>query len=111
MYNRCYRALDKIRLENKPEWKNEREIILIHGDTGKGKTRWSYQNYPDLYEPAIQTDTLWFDGYAGEETLLLDDYGGEMYLTALLKLIDIYLRKVMVKVLRNKNQEFNLLNF
>lgn len=96
-FNRCYKAIDKVRLQHRPSWERKREIILIHGDTGIGKTRWAYINYPDLYEMPLQSNTMWFDGYAGEETVLLDDFSGEMILTQLLKLLDIYLRKVPVK--------------
>jgi len=96
-YNRCYRALNQVRLQIRPEWTREREIILIHGDSGIGKTRWAYDNYPNLFEMAVQNGTLWFDGYAGEETVLIDDFAGEIYLAAFLKLLDVYLRKLAVK--------------
>lgn len=96
-YVRCYRALNQVRLQIRPEWALGREIILIHGDSGIGKTGWSYKNYPDLFEMAVQNGTLWFDGYAGEETVLIDDFVGEIYLSAILKILDIYLRKLAIK--------------
>lgn len=108
-YARCYRALSQVRIQVRPEWDMKREIILIHGDSGIGKTRWAYQNYPGLFEMAVQNGTLWWDGYAGEETVLIDDFVGEVYLGALLKIIDIYLRKFAVKGISSEELRYSFL--
>jgi len=102
VFVRCYRALDRIRLEIRPEWKNAREVILIYGASGLGKTLWAYTKFDDLkvggmYEMPISKKNEWYDGYANEETLLIDDFGAQMPLVSLLKLIDRYVRKVPVK--------------
>lgn len=96
-YSRTLRAQDRVRMLLKPRWEKKRQIILIHGDPGVGKTSWAYEQFPDLFEMAIQEKTLWFDGYNGEETVLIDDYEGELYLTTLLKTLDVYLRRVPIK--------------
>lgn len=44
--------------------------LWIWGDPGTGKTRHVWATYPGLYEKA---QNKWFDGYTGEETILLDD--------------------------------------
>lgn len=48
----CYRALDRLNLELKPQWDNStgREIILLVGRGGIGKSRWVHDNYPDVYK-------------------------------------------------------------
>lgn len=101
VFVRCYRALDRLRLELKPEWERKRQVILLYADSGLGKTRWAYDSYEStdggLYEMPINDKDVWFDGYSQEHTLLLDDFAGQMTLVNLLKLLDIYLRKVAVK--------------
>ncbi len=73
-------------------------IVLCFGKTGTGKTRWAYDSYPNLYRKPC--DTRWFDSYAGQKTLLLDDFGGassKMSLNYVLQLLDRYPIQVEVK--------------
>lgn len=73
-------------------------VLLFIGPTGTGKTFSAYDRYPSLYrKPA---DTRWFDGYDGQEVLLLDDFAGklsQMRLTYTLQLLDNYPIQVEVK--------------
>lgn len=67
------------------------EVILCYGLTGTGKTKYAYDTYPQLYRKPC--DTRWFDRYQGQETLLLDDFGGKMSkmtLLYVLQLLDRY---------------------
>lgn len=69
--------------------RTELRVIVLWGLPGVGKSRYVYDRYPGLY--SVPDATLrWFDGYAGEETLLLDDYRGGAESSFLLKLLDIY---------------------
>lgn len=74
-------------------------VLLYYGVTGSGKTRQAYADYGDaLYRKA--PDTVWFDGYCGQKTLLLDDFAGaasKMSLSYLLQLLDRYPIDVQVK--------------
>lgn len=71
-------------------------VVLLWGDPGTGKSRTAYESTDDLYTVPIGKD-LWFDGYDGEKTLLMDDFSGEMKLVHLLRLLDIYPVQVPVK--------------
>lgn len=73
-------------------------VTLYYGPTGTGKTRRAYTLYPGLYRKA--PDTRWFDGYTGQEVLLLDDFMGaasKMSLAYLLQLLDRYPISVEIK--------------
>ncbi len=63
------------------------------GTAGAGKTRAVYARGEELglqvYKLASY-DPLWFDGYDGEQILLMDDFYGTMKLTTFLSLTDKY---------------------
>lgn len=68
------------------------EILILHGPPGTGKTRYAYDTYPDLYSvpPPKQSGTYW-DGYDGQETVLIDEmYGNRFSWGFLLQLLDRY---------------------
>lgn len=51
---------------------NELDNYWVWGPPGSGKTRWAWQTYgDDLYIKGINK---WWDGYHGQETVLLDDW-------------------------------------
>jgi len=68
----------------------KKEVQVIWGTAGLGKTRHAYDLYNNEAEGGVYcvepTDDgkLWFDGYDGEETLILDDFNGSMMKTAAL---------------------------
>lgn len=96
-FSRTLKAIDRIRFQNRPKCETAREIILYTGPTGVGKTRSAYEAYPELFELAIGSG-VWFDGYVGQETVLLDEFEGEMPLTSALKILDpFYVRMAPVK--------------
>lgn len=97
VFARTLKATDRIRLATRPIITEEREVILLCGQTRAGKTRWAYDNYPHLYEMPIGKD-VWMDGYQGEEVVLLDEFEGQMPLNSALKLLEhYYVRRVPVK--------------
>jgi len=49
------------------------EVIYIHGVPGSGKTRWVYEEEPDVYRVPTHDGYKWKDGYAGEEAVLYDN--------------------------------------
>lgn len=76
-------------LVNKPKPWRDVEVIVYWGETGSGKTRKAMEESP--YKLNQNTNgTLWFDGYDGEKTLLLDDFYGWIKYGELLTLLDGY---------------------
>lgn len=88
------RALERYKqLSLRPLNRNVKVITLI-GAPGTGKSRWAYDNYPDLYS---KPEGQWFDGYTGQKTLLLDDFYGDIPYSQLLKVLDRYPLQVPIK--------------
>lgn len=90
LYHQYGRTLDK--LEDDVLYKKKRnwmtEGIWIWGPTGCGKSRWAYETYPDAYTWADDKD--WQDCYNGHETIIIDDFRGNIKYQNLLKMIDRY---------------------
>lgn len=84
-YVRYHRGLTKLyawRQRKQAKLFRKLEVICLIGDTGSGKTRKALE-YPDHYVVPLG-DHIWFDGYSGESTIILDDfYGGIKYGTFL----------------------------
>ena len=83
------------RYQNKsvPKWRNL-EIYYIYGSTGTGKTRASVK-YTDYKTEGY--NLKWWDGYNGEESILIDEYNNDVNITKLLNLLDGYKLRLEVK--------------
>lgn len=82
----------------KRNWKTETELWV--GPTETGKSRQVHDRFPlDGSNPAFwkQPDTPWFDTYAGEDCVVLDDFYGTLPWSTLLQLCDRYPMTVQVK--------------
>lgn len=91
------RAIDRVRFLVRPVLPGPRQVILNWGATGTGKTRSSYERYPNLFELPIGKD-MWFDGYCGQAEVLIDEFDGHLGLTSALKIFDnYYVRSVPIK--------------
>jgi len=72
------------------------EVILIHGETGSGKTKKAMEYNDDTYK--IQGSALkWWDGYDGEKTLVIDEYDNQINCTELLSILDGYQLRLAIK--------------
>lgn len=83
----CIRQLDLYKAKTLKPLNRDVEVIVLWGDSGSGKSRWAYENYPDLYS---KPPSKWWDGYIGQKTILLDDYYGYIPYTELLNVCDRY---------------------
>lgn len=90
------RLYDTISYSIKRQRRLDLNVLLYWGVPGSGKTRAAWDFDPDAYVIPI-SDSLWFDGYDGQKTLILDDFTGWMKLDHLLRLLDIYPVQVQVK--------------
>ena len=96
-----HRGLDKVAFHlNKVRGKKQRDVKLtvLIGPSGCGKTSSAYELDPDLYK--LDTDhnnALWFDGYEGEKTLLIDDFEGWISFRTLLNITDRYPYRAPIK--------------
>jgi len=90
----CIRALETYASKKLKPLNRDIEVIVLWGDSGSGKSRWAYDNYPDLYS---KPPGKWWNDYTGQETVLLDDFYGYIPYTEFLNVLDRYPYKCEVK--------------
>lgn len=98
-YLRYYKAVQHVRqlpALDKPPMRTDLKVILLYGLPGTGKTRYCYEQDPNLYAVPMGKE-LWLDNYRGEKTILIDDFSGQLRLVDLLRMIDIYPVQMQVK--------------
>lgn len=83
----CIRALDSYKSRLLKPLNRSVQVIVLWGEAGSGKSRYAYDNYPDLYSKPVGK---WWDGYSGQSTILLDDYYGYIPYSELLRVLDRY---------------------
>lgn len=76
-------------------------VSYLYGKTGTGKSKEAYKDYhPDTHYilSRPQGGNIWFDGYSGQETIIIDDFSHSDYkLSYLLNLLDRYPMQLPVK--------------
>lgn len=75
------------------------EIYVYWGDSGTGKTRKATEEYPDAYiiSKPNSDRMVWWDGYQGEETVIIDEFYGWIPYNDLLRMCDRYPLRVPFK--------------
>ena len=73
-----------------------KEVFVFYGPTGTGKTRTAYEENPGAYMWGPEQKT-WFDNYSGQNTMILDEFRGQLALGFLLRLLDRYPMQLEVK--------------
>ena len=93
IYRKAFNAYASLKQE-KRSWKTR--VVCLWGATGTGKTRFCYDQVMNstVWSPG---DFQWFDGYKGQEIVIIDDYRGEYPIQLFLKLCDRYPMQVPVK--------------
>lgn len=70
------------------------EVILHWGERRTGKTRIPYEEGAHIFDPHKDE---WWDGYDGEQTILIDEFYGQLPAERLLRLLDGYQCRLPIK--------------
>lgn len=74
------------------------EVLVYHGKAGTGKTRKAVEENEDHYIlDSPEGSTLWWDGYEGQKTLIIDEFYGWVAYQKLLRILDGYQQRLAVK--------------
>jgi len=75
------------------------QVEVIWGASGVGKTFRVYEEngYDKVYRVQCINDKVWFDGYGGEDVIILDDFYGWVKWDYFLGLLDVYPCRLDVK--------------
>lgn len=90
----CQRALREFKTMLLKPMHREVNVVVLIGDAGTGKTRYAYDNHPDIFSKPRGD---WWDGYTGQKAVLLDDFYGTIPYCELLRVLDRYPYQVPVK--------------
>jgi len=87
-YIRYHKGIEKLNnLYNNIPRTIKPKVIWIYGKSGTGKTKYIFEHHSDIY---VKDETKWWDGYAQNEAILIDDFEGIWPFRNLLRLLDRY---------------------
>ena len=81
-------------LVGQPQRDFKTEVIVVTGPSGVGKSRWANEQVGTKF---YKMKGDWWDGYANEDIVIIDDFYGWIPFCELLRLTDRYPHKVPVK--------------
>lgn len=81
----------------RPPMRDDFTVCVIRGESGIGKTWWVYNRFPEVYRPNYGNGGIWWDGYSGQDTILIDEFKGQCPLQKLLMILDRYPLMLEVK--------------
>lgn len=73
------------------------DVEVLWGKAGSGKTRTAVESTDDYYILNQDDNSLYWDGYEGQKTLIIDDFYGWIKYGQLLKILDGYQLRLPVK--------------
>lgn len=100
IFIRHHRGLAALLQQTATYYDGPRNVIVLIGTPGCGKTRWVRDNVTNDPERAYWKDPTvnnYFDGYNGQETAVIDDFSGWIPYTTMLRIMDRYRAQVDVK--------------
>ena len=102
-YMKYYKAVDRVYNDlqsDKEGTYTEVDVHVLYGDAGAGKTRYVYDTHgiKNVYRLTQGNGgNVWYDGYHGQDTLLIDDFYGWIKYSTLLQTLDNYKLRLSVK--------------
>lgn len=87
LWVRYYRAFEKFLVMKTPARNHAVEVHVVQGPTGTGKSRWAMESFPGAY---WKQRSNWWDGYAGHDTVIIDEFYGWLPFDLLLRICDRY---------------------
>lgn len=93
------RGLDALRhtLDHSPKWRNV-TVTWLWGKTGTGKTRTAMDSVEDPADiHIVHSNGQWWDGYDGQDSILFDDFYGQIKLCEMLRYLDGHPLQLPVK--------------
>lgn len=94
------KSMDKYRMlvnKKKQRGYKKKNIRVYWGPTGTGKTRTAIEEYPEAFILRETQTGWWWDGYDGEECVIIDEFQGNIPLSQLLGILDGYSCQVAIK--------------
>lgn len=94
VYRRSFTAYRDLYFSSTRTWKTK--VVVVWGETGTGKSTfcWDQAAGRSTFVPG---DFQWFDGYHGQDIVILDDYRGEYPIAFMLRLLDRFPMQVPIK--------------
>lgn len=99
MYRRAFAEYRRL-VQSDRSRRVDLKVIVLHGDAGVGKTRLVWERAERLGKniwASSTPDLKWFDGYEGEEVVLIDDFRGGCEVGWFFRVLDIYPLQVPIK--------------
>lgn len=96
-YHKGIQAAHQALQRKKTKTFREVTVTVYWGETGTGKTRRCHDQASDLFAPDIGANSLWWDGYMGEDAILFDDFYGQIKISHMLRLLDGYNLAIPIK--------------
>jgi len=96
-YNRGIERMMAIKDERNMD-DREIEVAVLWGGTGSGKTRIVMKNRENMYIRGLASyGQTWWDGYRGQESILFDEFYGQVKLSDMLRYLDRYPLQIPIR--------------
>lgn len=96
IYIRCYNQLRRISSDNAKCVAMERTCFVFWGRTGTGKSRRAWDE-AGMEAYSKDPQTKWWDGYQGQQNVVIDEFRGAISISHLLRWLDRYPVRVECK--------------
>ncbi len=98
LFHRHHASISKYWELNQTRLNGPKEVIVMVDIPGTGKSKFCHDNYPDAFWLTKSNgSTTWWDGYTGQETIVIDDFYGWMSYGTILRILDPYQCRLEVK--------------